>query len=139
MAGLPSIRSTRGVPATVVVFVIGVTAGCVPTQLLRVPEGATIVDARTRTEFGMNHLACAKSLPWYDADGADQVREALPDKGRPVVVYCLSGHRSVTAKRRLEAQGYTDVHDGASMMSLQRLIERTARDTGCSAIEPVAR
>lgn len=105
-------------------------AGCVETRMTEIPENAVIVDVRTRTEYSMNHLSCAKSLPWYATDDREAF-ETLPDKSTPVVVYCLSGHRSVVAQEQLKAAGYEVVHDGASMYSLRRLIDETQPDSEC--------
>lgn len=116
-----------------VAFVVSILlAGCVETRMTEIPENAVIVDARTRTEYSMNHLSCAKSLPWYAADDPE-ASEVLPSKSTPVVVYCLSGHRSVVARDRLEAAGYEVVLDGASMYSLRRLIADTQPDSTCIA------
>jgi rhodanese-related sulfurtransferase len=109
---------------------VGAGAGCVATRLATLPPDAIVVDARTRTEYTMGHLACAKSLPWYEADDS-AAAAALGSKTRPVVVYCLSGHRSATAKARLEAQGFTDVHDGGSMDRLRRLAGSTRPGSAC--------
>ena len=134
MPGSSAIAVTAGIT-----LAFALLSGCVQTRLRRVPADALIVDVRTRTEFGVAHLACAESLPWYDTDEPDEVNEQLPDKNRPIVVYCLSGHRSATAKKRLEAQGFTKIYDGASMLSLQHVIERTDRASGCSKLESTAR
>lgn len=104
--------------------------GCVQTRMTEIPENAVIVDVRTRTEYTMNHLSCAKSLPWYAADDPE-ASQTLPDKSTPVVVYCLSGHRSVVAQERLKAAGYEVVHDGASMYSLRRLLDETQPESAC--------
>ena len=99
--------------------------------MTEIPDNAVIVDARSRTEYQLNHLSCAKSLPWYETD-EPEAANVLRDKTRPVVVYCLSGHRSVTAKKRLEAQGFQSVYDGGSVYSLQRLIAKTRPRSDCS-------
>jgi phage shock protein E len=114
-------------------------SGCIQTRLQRIPADAVVLDVRSRTEFGMGHLACASSLPWYAADDPEVSADAAPDKTRPLVLYCLSGHRSATAKERLEKMGYRQVIDGGSMMSLQHVIERYDRTSGCGQIVPVAR
>ena len=76
-------------------------------------EGAIVVDVRTPAEFDDDHVAGALSLP-LDLVGrlAD---ERLPDKEKPVLLYCLSGTRSALAGRTLKRRGYGRVHNLGSI------------------------
>ncbi|MBX7193005.1 MAG: rhodanese-like domain-containing protein [Sandaracinaceae bacterium] len=75
-----------------------------PHQL--VAEGATLLDVRTPEEFGERHLDGAINIP------VDQVEARMSEISRdhPVVVYCRSGARAMSAARILRRAGY-DVFD----------------------------
>jgi phage shock protein E len=66
-----------------------------------------LLDVRTSEEFAAGHIPGAVLLP-YDEIAA-RFNEA--DKGRPIVVYCRSGHRSGIARTTLLGLGYTNVSD----------------------------
>ena len=72
-----------------------------------------VIDVRTREEFAAGHLAGATLVP-VGADGfVAKVRAAAA--GKPVLVYCLSGHRSGKAAAQLAAageQGVSTLHGG---------------------------
>ncbi len=77
-----------------------------------VAAGACLVDVRTAAEYAGGHLPGAVNLPLHEIGGR---AGRLGDKAGPVVVYCMSGHRSQQAKRMLRAQGFTDVRDLGAM------------------------
>ena len=66
-----------------------------------------LLDVRTQEEYDAGHIPGAILLP-YDEIAA-KFREA--DKGRPIVVYCRSGHRSGIARTTLLGLGFTNVSD----------------------------
>jgi phage shock protein E len=73
-----------------------------------VEKGAVLVDVRTPQEFASGHIDGAVNIPVTDL----AVRQAeLGDKDQAIVVYCRSGARSASAKRTLEASGFTHVLD----------------------------
>ncbi|MEZ4236612.1 MAG: rhodanese-like domain-containing protein [Myxococcota bacterium] len=77
-----------------------------------VEGGALLVDVRTPGEFAAGHLDGAVNIP------VDQLKarlRELPDKQRPVVVYCRSGARSAAAAGTLKAAGYAQVEDLGAM------------------------
>jgi phage shock protein E len=45
--------------------------------------------------------------------------QLLKDKNKPVITCCASGMRSAAAKNILIANGYAEVHNGGSWLSLQ--------------------
>ena len=46
-----------------------------------------LLDARSREEFKLGHLAGARSFPWKDVDDG---KAPLPPAGGPTVVYCAN-------------------------------------------------
>ena len=77
-----------------------------------VARGARLVDVRTAHEFAAGHLPGAVNIPLHELDR--RTRE-LGAKQQPVVVYCLSGHRSQRARTILAADGFSAVRDLGAM------------------------
>jgi rhodanese-related sulfurtransferase len=66
-----------------------------------------LLDARTREEHALGHLAGAR---WLDPQATDL--SALPGaRSTPIVVYCSVGYRSAALSARLQQSGYTDVRN----------------------------
>ena len=63
-----------------------------------------IADARTTVEYRQGTIADARHAPLVEMPGSMQRLELQP--GVPVVVLCLSGHRSLPGTRWLRARGY---------------------------------
>lgn len=78
-------------------------------------EGAKVVDVRTPAEFKQGHLTGAINLPL----------QTLPTelnklkKDQVIITCCASGMRSGAAKRLLKNQGFQNVHNGGTWMSLR--------------------
>ena len=66
-----------------------------------------IIDVRTPAEFETFHIPGAINVP-YPATLAE-LAAASPDPTNPIVVVCMSGHRSPPVVRQLKKGGYTDV------------------------------
>lgn len=64
-----------------------------------------LVDVRTHTEFGHSHIVGAMNLP-ITRFTEPRVAELNLDPARPVVVICLSAHRSIPATRKLVKMGF---------------------------------
>ena len=91
----------------------GAVTGCGPDTVSSqahtlVEHGARLVDVRSSVEFAAGHIDGAVNVPVQELK--DRMDEIGP-KTQPVVVYCRSGQRSASAKRTLEANGYTAVFD----------------------------
>ncbi|MDB4956357.1 MAG: hypothetical protein JWO36_3926 [Myxococcales bacterium] len=79
-----------------------------------IAAGAVVLDVRTAEEYADGHVPSATNVP------VDQVTDRLAeidklvggDKTKPVVVYCAAGKRAASAKKQLEAAGYTTVVNG---------------------------
>lgn len=73
---------------------------------LAAPDPPRILDVRTPAEWRRSRIAGALNVP------VQELRQRLPeldlDPRRPVVVVCLSAHRSIPAVRLLQARGFRD-------------------------------
>lgn len=67
-------------------------------------QALQLVDARTGLEFRQGTIAGARHAPLTEMPGSMQRLPFEPDI--PVVVLCLSGHRSLPGTRWLRARGY---------------------------------
>lgn len=74
-------------------------------RLLR--EGAQLVDVRSNSEFAQGALPNAINLPLQVITDAKNIL----DKDKAVILYCVTGARSSTAKRFLEQMGFENVND----------------------------
>jgi molybdopterin/thiamine biosynthesis adenylyltransferase/rhodanese-related sulfurtransferase len=72
-------------------------------------DAPVFVDCREREEWDEGHIPGALHVPrgWFES----RVEQAVPDRTRPIVVYCQSGIRSAFAARTLEELGYEDVRN----------------------------
>ncbi|UKY50773.1 MBL fold metallo-hydrolase [Streptomyces inhibens] len=68
---------------------------------------AQLIDVRNPAEYAAGAFPGARNIPLATLSG----RLAELDPGRPVVLYCRSGNRSVIAAALLEARGFADVCD----------------------------
>jgi rhodanese-related sulfurtransferase len=83
-----------------------------PWQLKKLLKGKrdpiSLIDVRTRWEYNWFHIKGAANKPelLYDV-------EALPAKGKeePVIVICMTGHRSPLVAYRLKKCGYNRVYN----------------------------
>lgn len=73
-----------------------------------VADGAKLIDVRSNGEFGGGHIEGAVNIPIQEL--ARRMDE-LGDKDKKIVLYCQSGGRSAMAKRLLESNGFTGIHD----------------------------
>ena len=74
---------------------------------LRSPEAPLFVDVREPDEWDEGHIPGAI----YTGRGRleQRIEGLVPDKSRPLIVYCSAGNRSVFATKALEELGYADV------------------------------
>ncbi|BBB23425.1 phage shock protein E [Isorropodon fossajaponicum endosymbiont JTNG4] len=70
-------------------------------------DGAQLVDVRSSSEFAQGALPNAINLPLQSIMGADQII----DRDKAVILYCVTGARSSTAKNYLTQMGYENVND----------------------------
>jgi molybdopterin/thiamine biosynthesis adenylyltransferase/rhodanese-related sulfurtransferase len=80
----------------------------VPVEEARARQGqATLLDVREADEWSQGHVPGALFIPRGFLEV--RVEEKLPDKSKPVVVYCAGGTRSAFAAKTLQELGYDDV------------------------------
>ncbi|HAJ92514.1 MAG TPA: sulfurtransferase [Gammaproteobacteria bacterium] len=77
-----------------------------------IEQGAQLVDVRTADEYQRYALPGSVNIP------LPVIQRALKqlDKETPVLLCCTSGQRSGTAKRMLEACGFSQVHNLGSYL-----------------------
>ena len=80
------------------------------------PAGAVLIDVRSPGEYASGFIEGAISLP-LDRLG-QSVQLKVPDKNAAIIVYCLSGARSASAKNGLLKLGYVNVSNGGGIGSL---------------------
>jgi phage shock protein E len=78
-------------------------------------EGAIILDVRSKGEYAQGHIKGSINV------AVDQLANNLnkfANKNNPIITCCASGARSGMAKRILESNGYSNVHNGGGWTSL---------------------
>lgn len=71
--------------------------------------GVTVLDVRTPSEFGQEHLADAKNIDVQASTFTEQI--AGLDKSASYLIYCRTGVRSANAAGRMLSAGFTNVVD----------------------------
>jgi molybdopterin/thiamine biosynthesis adenylyltransferase/rhodanese-related sulfurtransferase len=72
-----------------------------------IDAGAALIDTREIHEWKAGYLAGATLIPPIEVTG--RIEQEVPDKSRPVVIYCAAGARSMRAAIQLAQMGYRDV------------------------------
>lgn len=98
-----------------------------PWRLNTLPEETWIVDVRTKSEFHWNRMHAAENYPW-GAGVAEAGQEQ--SKERPVLVVCLSGHRSPAVALMLKRLGFKTVYNLNWGLLYLILLERGKKETG---------
>lgn len=83
-----------------------------------IAEGAMLVDVRTPNEFSGGHVAGSVNIP---LDKLAQNLKKFEGK-KNIVVFCQSGMRSGQAKSILNQNGYQNVINGGSWLSVNNLV-----------------
>ncbi len=97
--------------------ILGIGAKVDYAQLVK--EGAIILDVRSKGEYAGGHIKGSINI---SVDQLGNNLAKLKDKNKPVITCCASGMRSASAKNILKSNGYKEVHNGGSWMSLQNKI-----------------
>ncbi len=82
-------------------------------ELFKQDVSVAVVDVLPKPTFRKYHLPGAKNVPLDEGDFDEAVQQAVPDKDRTVVVYCMNTECPLSARaaRRMDALGYQDVAD----------------------------
>jgi molybdopterin/thiamine biosynthesis adenylyltransferase/rhodanese-related sulfurtransferase len=70
-------------------------------------NGTTLIDVRERDEYAQGYIPGARWIPRGNLES--RIEDAVPDRERPIVLYCAAGNRSAFAARTLEELGYKNV------------------------------
>jgi len=98
-----------------------------PWQLDELPEDTWIVDVRTKPEYYWNRMQGAENYPW----GAGVLEAAAQHSlDRPVLVTCLSGHRSPAVAVYLRKLGFKHVYNLHWGLMYHILLERNKKSIG---------
>jgi len=76
-----------------------------------IDAGAKLLDTREEHEWRAGHLAGAMLIPPIEV--VERVEREVPDKTKPVVIYCAAGARSMRAAITLAQLGYQEVYSVA--------------------------
>ncbi len=98
-----------------------------PWQLKDLPEDTWIVDVRTKPEYYWNRMQGAENYPWGRG-----IAEAAKNRSieRPVLVTCLSGHRSPAVAVYLRKLGFKQVYNLNWGLIYLMLLQRNRKGSG---------
>lgn len=85
-----------------------------------VKNGAIILDVRSKSEYAGGHIKGSINIP---VDALTNSLSQLKDKRKTVITCCASGMRSASAKNILGSNGFSEVYNGGSWMTLQNKIK----------------
>ena len=85
-------------------------------DLAKRPE-VVLLDVRENDEYEQGAIPGAVFIPRGHLES--KVEGLLPDKDRPVVVYCAGGVRSAFAAKTLDELGYSDLGDSFEDMKIR--------------------
>lgn len=78
-------------------------------KILEDKEDICLVDVRSEEEFEERNIESAINIPLMELMyNVDEIEEY---KDKKVIVYCRSGHRSITACNLLSIEGFTDLYN----------------------------
>ena len=79
-------------------------------------QGAVILDVRSKGEYQNGHIKGSINI------SVDTLANNLGKlkKEKPIITCCASGMRSASAKGILKSNGFAEVHNGGSWMSVNR-------------------
>ena len=116
--------------AEVVTFAGGAKA-LPPWRIDTLPEDTWIVDIRTKPEFHWNRLQGAENYPW-GVGLAEAAQDRLKD--RPVLITCLSGHRSPSVAVMMRKLGFKTVYNLNWGLLYLILLQRGQKQEGAFAL-----
>ena len=79
-------------------------------ELLKMQKnGAFIVDVRNNREYSEGHIIGSINIAEYEIK--EKFERKIPNKKSIIVLYCLSGNRSMQALKKLKKMGYMHVYN----------------------------
>lgn len=76
------------------------------------------IDVREPEEYSQSHVTGAINMPPAEIMSGASKLDGI-DKDTPLVLYCISGSRSNTAKNILQAQGFTNITNGINQQQVE--------------------
>jgi phage shock protein E len=89
-------------------------------------RGAMVVDVRNPGEYSSGHVPGALNIPLGDL--RNDLPRRIPDKGKVLLLHCLSGARSGLARRQVTGMGYTAFNLG-SYGRANSIVQRASRQS----------
>jgi len=83
-----------------------------------IKSGAIVIDVRSKGEFEGGHMKGSVNIPLKNLQ--NQMGKIKKDK--PIITCCASGSRSASAKSILKSNGFKEVYNGGSWMSVRNKI-----------------
>lgn len=78
-------------------------------ELLKDEKNTVLIDVRTKDEFEHNNIDKSINIPLQELMyNIDEIEE---HKGKKIIIYCRSGHRSVTACNLLTLEGFSNLYN----------------------------
>ena len=106
--------------------------GLSPWRLDTMSEDTWMIDVRTKAEFHWNRLRGAENYPW----GKGVIEAARgKSKERPVLIICLTGHRSPSVAVTLRKLGFKSVYHLTWGLLYLLLLERDGKREGPYSFE----
>jgi phage shock protein E len=81
-----------------------------------ISNGAVILDVRTKGEYQSGHIRNSINIP---VANLSQNLKKL-NKNKPTITCCASGSRSASAMSVLKSNGFEEVYNGGSWLSLRK-------------------
>jgi phage shock protein E len=81
-----------------------------------ISNGAVILDVRTKGEYQSGHIRNSINIP---VANLSQNLKML-NKNKPIITCCASGSRSASAMSVLKSNGFEEVYNGGSWLSLRK-------------------
>jgi len=87
-------------------------------------NGALVIDVRSPEEFRSGHAPGAVNIPLHEL--RNQATRHAPDKDTVLLLYCLSGMRSLNGMRQLKRLGYQNVFNLGSLQRAKQIVNAPA-------------
>ena len=79
-------------------------------ELLKMQKnGAIIVDVRNSREYSEGHIFGSINIAEYEIK--EKIEKIIPNKNLTIILYCLSGTRSMHALKKIKKMGYMHVYN----------------------------